>query len=217
MKIQFYLLLGFIILYSCKQAPKDKLQTSGSAMNAAVSDSFAIDPEQSLVYWSGSSPSGPHNGFVKLAGGELFFNGDMLVSGELRVDMRSIQNLDIQEEVDRKDLEDHLKDADFFNVDTFPVAVFRILSAQVTNDTLNNLIVKGTLVIKGVSQELEVTGSIQKTEQRVFVSIPEFNIDRTQYNIMYQSKKILPSIKDGFINDEISLSIKLSGIRNSVN
>lgn len=209
--------LGTFFLYSCRDSKNAKCLQNTPGQEESVSDSFQVDPEQSLVYWSGSSPSGPHNGLVKMAGGELYFQGDLLISGEIRVDMRTIENLDIQEEVDRKDLEDHLKDADFFNVDTFPVAVFRILSAETSGDTLNNLTVNGSMTIKGITQDLNIRGNIQKTEQRVFVSIPEFAIDRTQYNIMYQSKKILPSIKDGFIDDEISLSIKLSGIRMTVN
>lgn len=212
-----YIFSGSLFFSSCKDCKNTEIQGDTVDLNASVSDSFQVDPEQSLVYWSGASPSGPHNGLVKMAGGELYFQGDMLVSGEIRVDMRTIENLDIQEEVDRKDLESHLKDADFFNVDTFPMATFRITSAETSGDTLNNLKVNGSLIIKGISQNISVNGNIQKTEQRVFVSIPEFTIDRTQYNIMYQSKKILPSIKDGFIDDEISLSIKLSGIRMSVN
>ncbi|MBK9109497.1 MAG: YceI family protein [Saprospiraceae bacterium] len=212
-----YILSFAFFLSSCKDCKTTECHGNTLDLNASVSDSFQVDPEQSLVYWSGASPSGPHNGLVKMAGGELYFQGDMLISGEIRVDMRTIENLDIQEEVDRKDLESHLKDVDFFNVDTFPMSVFRITSAETSGNTLYNLKVNGSLNIKGISQNISVNGNIQKTEQRVFVSIPEFNIDRTQYNIMYQSKKILPSIKDGFIDDDISLSIKLSGIRISVN
>jgi len=216
MKVQLILFAIMIAgALACKQKCANAELSPSMLDGGMITDSFTIELDQSLVYWSGSSPSGSHNGLIKMAGGELYFKGDQITGGEVRVDMRSIENLDIQEETDRKDLEDHLRDADFFNVDTFPVARFIVLRSEARADSMNNVSLQGELEIKGIRKPLVVEGNLQKSELRTFVSIPEFTIDRTDFNIMYQSKKILPSIKDGFIHDDITISIKLTGMQNN--
>ena len=216
MKVQLILFAITIAgALACKQKCANTELSPSMVDGGMITDSFTIELDQSLVYWSGSSPSGSHNGLIKMAGGELYFKGDQINGGEVRVDMRSIENLDIQEETDRKDLEDHLRDADFFNVDTFPVARFIVLGSEARADSMNNVSIRGELEIKGIRKPLIVEGNLQKSELRTFVSIPEFTIDRTDFNIMYQSKKILPSIKDGFIHDDITISIKLTGMQSN--
>lgn len=216
MNLQYLLASTFaLVIYACNSGTGVKSCGANKPNEDVPTDSFRIEIDQSLIYWSGSSPSGSHNGLVKLAGGELYFKEDILIGGEIRIDMRSIENLDIEDSSDRKDLEDHLREVDFFNIDTFPVAKFFVKGSNPTSDTLNNIVVQGEIEIKGIRKSMVVTGNVQKTENRTFVSIPEFTIDRTDFNIMYQSKKILPSIKDGFINDDIALSINLMGIRSN--
>ena len=140
MKVQLILFAIMIVgALACKQKCANTELSPPMLDGGMITDSFTIELDQSLVYWSGSSPSGSHNGLIKIAGGELYFKGDQITGGEVRVDMRSIENLDIEEVTDRKDLEDHLRDADFFNVDTFPVARFIVLGSEARADSLNNV------------------------------------------------------------------------------
>lgn len=211
-----FCILNVIAFASCKNsnenASAEQAKQEAEA-NTSSDEIFAVDSTQSLVYWFGSSPTGSHNGLLKLSKGTLHFSNGMLVSGEIYADMQNLKNLDIQDPGDRKDLEDHLKGEDFFNSNSFPYSVFKITRVEHLTDSSFNLLITGTLTVRNTSHELQVKGSLSRSNDQLMISIPEFKIDRTEYGIMYQSKKILASLKDGFIADEISLTMKITAVK----
>lgn len=203
--------IGILFLLSaCKQNAGNSIpQSIEPSKLQASKDSFQIDTAQSIIYWLGKSPTGSHNGRLNFKSGILYGGNLQIQSADLTVDMNSIRNLDIEEASDRNDLENHLKNEDFFNVSQYPEAQLKVENIVEIKDSINNAMITGTLTIKGVSNLLVVKGKIDYSSDGVLVTIPEFTIDRTNYNIMYSSKKILASLKDGFIYDEIALSVKI--------
>lgn len=209
-RVVFQLIGVFFLLSACKQntAGPNPQSNEPDTMHTS-SDSFQIDTAQSIIYWMGKSPSGAHNGHLNFKSGILFGGNLQIQSAELLIDMNTIRNLDIEDASDRSDLEEHLKNEDFFNVTQFPEAKLKVDKINEIKDSVNNAMISGILTIKGISNPIVVNGKIDYSNDGVLITIPEFLIDRTNYNIMYNSKKILASLKDGFIYDEIALSVKI--------
>ena len=70
--------------------------------------------------WTGSAIGKSHYGTVDYTG-VINLSNNQLVGGELIMDMKTINSEDLEGEWKEK-LNNHLKNADFFNVDTFPTA-----------------------------------------------------------------------------------------------
>lgn len=209
-RVFFQLTSVLFLLSACKQNTGGPiLQSNDPGILHSSTDSFQIDTAQSIIYWMGKSPSGSHNGRLNFKSGILFGGNLQIQSAELVIDMNTIHTLDIEDASDRNKLDEHLKNEDFFNVTQFPDAKLKVDKISEIKDSVNNAMIAGTLTIKGVSNLLVVKGKIDYSNDGVLITIPEFTIDRTNYNIMYSSKKILASLKDGFIYDEIALSVKI--------
>ncbi|MBK6859805.1 MAG: YceI family protein [Saprospiraceae bacterium] len=208
--VVFQLTCIFFLLSACKQNTSvTNPQSNEQGTLHTSSDSFQIDTAQSIIYWMGKSPSGAHNGRLNFKSGILFGGNLQIQSADLLIDMNTIRNLDIEDASDRNKLDEHLKNEDFFNVTQFPDAKLKVDKINEIKDSVNNAMISGTLTIKGVSNPIVVNGKIDYSNDGVLITIPEFLIDRTNYNIMYSSKKILATLKDGFIHDEIALSVKI--------
>lgn len=208
--VVFQLTCIFFLLSACKQNTSvTNPQSNEQGTLHTSSDSFQIDTAQSIIYWMGKSPSGAHNGRLNFKSGILFGGNLQIQSADLLIDMNTIRNLDIEDASDRNKLDEHLKNEDFFNVTQFPDAKLKVDKINEIKDSVNNAMISGTLTIKGVSNPIVVNGKIDYSNDGVLITIPEFLIDRTSYNIMYSSKKILATLKDGFIHDEIALSVKI--------
>lgn len=205
-----------LIIISCKEKAKAPLPNE----NASVPDHkiygtrILIDTVNSVLNWTGSKPTGSHSGTLMFSKGELFTDMDgRLQGGNILIDMKSLRCTDISEEAERKDLEDHLRSADFFNVDSFQYAEFFIDSFKVAAGTNTNTTAYGQLTIKGITQPLEVQAQVSQAENVYMIEVPEFKIDRTRWNINYKSKTIFPNLLDKFIDDQIGIKMKLLGMK----
>ena len=90
-----------------------------------LSDRYFIDTENSKVVWIGRKVSGQHHGIIDINNGYIDIEDNSIVGGEIVIDMTSIKVLDMTDKYNKK-LEDHLKDSDFFDVNNFPEASFKI-------------------------------------------------------------------------------------------
>lgn len=114
----------------------------------------------------------------------------------------------------------HLKSPDFFEVDAHPIASFVITSVTPFNGTVKDTTdprqesiskykvanpthtVSGNLTIKGITKNIEFPASIVVGNNSVN-AIAKFNIDRTQWNIIYPGKP------DDLIRNDIHFGISL--------
>lgn len=210
MKYGLIALILVVNLSSCQnQQQSGDARTASDTLNGLALDTFILDPEQSLIYWIGSSPSAQHNGLLKISSGKIYFSEGSLVSAEVTADMNSITNLNLEKESERMDLEDHLKDSDFFSVDSFPEAYLKLLNVERESDSTANYIALAELNIKGIRKPVNMRCVVELSNNSALVGVQEFSFDRTDFGIMYQSKKILPNLIDGYIHDEIKMSVKL--------
>ena len=200
------------VLFSCKKTKKDQPVISGYSgeTSADYGNGFRVLPEQSIIYWTGSSINGSHNGSLKVKSGNMSIDNNGLVQGgDFTVDMNSIADIDIADPKDRADLENHLKSGEFFAVDTFPEATFHIISAASLADSLTNCLIHGSLNLRGVEREIDFKAKVIHAGTTTLINVPEFSIDRTQWGVNYKSSRIADMIKDELISDNIRITIKL--------
>ena len=171
---------------------------------------WVLNQKESKLLWMGKPIVGSgHEGTIQLISGSVVTStSGQIMQGELVVDMNTIKNTDMKPDDGGKDLEEHLKNDDFFSVTKFPRANFSILKVADANKTSGQLKITGLLTIKGITNQVELEATTTNSKENVQVK-GELIIDRTKWDINYQSKSIFKSLKDGIISDEIKLTVDL--------
>ena len=93
----------------------------------------------SNIKWIGSKVTESHYGTINIDRGVLQINEEgELVGGEFVIDMNSLLCTDIENEIYKKKLEDHLKDEDFFDVEKFSEILMHAYQNQMPSNLLIN-------------------------------------------------------------------------------
>jgi K(+)-stimulated pyrophosphate-energized sodium pump len=161
----------------------------------------------SLVYWSASKVTGKHNGLVNAQDARIAIKDDMIVDGIIRMDMQSITVIDITDADKNARLTNHLKSADFFDVENHRYAIFKVNSSAGTLSG-GKVSVKGTLNIKGISNPASIAMEVLvKGDKRVLIGT--LNVNRSDYNVRYGSGSFFSGLGDDLIHDEFALKAEL--------
>ena len=169
-------------------------------------DKVSANKKSSSVIWTGSKPTGSHTGNVTLKDGHLLFDHGNLVGGEFTMDMTSIICTDLEPTKGGNKLVKHLKNKDFFDVDNHPEA--NLIINKVKNVEGSQFELKGNMTIKGITKPVTFNADI-KVNRNSYTAIAKIIIDRTEWGIEYSSKKILGSLADKFIYDDVEFDIFL--------
>ncbi|HNP33562.1 MAG TPA: YceI family protein [Flavobacterium sp.] len=167
----------------------------------ATAQTKKVNAQKSTITWVGKKVTGEHTGTVNLKEGNLVFKGGKLAGGNFTVDMTSLGSTDLSGDWKGK-LDGHLKSDDFFGTAKFPTStlVFKKIAAK--GDGVYT--VTGDLTIKGITNpvtfDITVKGNTATTK---------LTIDRTKYDIKYNSKNFFDSLGDKVIYDEFELTVNL--------
>ena len=131
---------------------------------------------------------------------------NVLIGGKFIFDMTSISNNDIESPEWKLKLEAHLKSEDFFNVDSFPIAILEIKEHQLLSDdqSASNNQILADLTIRGIKQELSFPIALQQFDS-ILLAKGIVDIDRTMYNIQYKSGKFIENLGDKLIYDDFTV------------
>jgi polyisoprenoid-binding protein YceI len=219
------IIISTALFMSCNsdmQGDKVKAEDAADIKTIGVADAeFAIDAVNSIVEWIGTKPTGEHVGTLNIKKGKIMVNEGKIVAGNFTLDMTSIVNSDLTNDEWNKKLVDHLKSADFFNTAQFPESTFEITGTkpydgtQVEGSIQPNHWITGNLTIKGISKSITIPANIEMDDTMFKAVTSEFVIDRTEWDIQYQSRKVFDDLKDKFIHDEIGIKITLASELNS--
>ncbi len=212
------LLIG---LASCNSSPDAHQAEVSEAVSVdsgtAQGDAYQVNVEESTIEWVGSKPVGSgHHGTIKIKNGFVNVNTDnQITGGEFVIDMNSIANADLTNAEEKAKLEGHLKSADFFEVEKYPEAKFVITGVTAATDADKQKFKDATHVVSGNFNMKDQTHNISiptnvSVQNNALTATSEFNIDRTQWNVNYQSDA---SIRDKFINKEINLKLNLKAAK----
>jgi len=173
-------------------------------------DHVKVNTSNSTVKWKGSKVTSFHEGNIKLSSGKLILEHGKLVGGEFEIDMTSIKNTDIEDEEYREKLEGHLKSKDFFNVEQFPLAIITITKA-VKGDG-NSYKVVADLTIKGITHSVTFDANVVINGVN-FSATAKMKIDRTKWEIKYNSGNFFKDLGDKIILDEIEFDVYLLSVK----
>ncbi len=179
-------------------------------LGVGYAETYTMDVKKSELQWFGKKVVGGHNGTVQITQG-VFEKKGTGYTGSAVIDMNSIENADLTNPKYKAKLEGHLKSADFFDIKKFPKSSFAIASAKQLNG--DQYIFEGTLTIKGITHPIVFNGTVNENGPTITVTA-QINIDRTKWNVVYNSKGFfdVKKLGDKLILDEINfkLSIVLS-------
>jgi len=168
---------------------------------------YKVDAAASKVTWLGKKVTGQHDGTIAVKSGEVTFDGKLLTGGTIAIDMKTIKVVDIKDAEYNKKLTDHLNSDDFFSTAKFADATLKVKSSKETAP--GKLEVVADLTIKGKTHPVTFTADV-KADAKMASAKGKLMVDRTKYDIKYNSGKFFPNIGDKMINDEFELSFDLS-------
>jgi polyisoprenoid-binding protein YceI len=178
-----------------------------SAFSPAKTETFKIDTQKSNIEWTGKKVLGQHNGEIKLASGTIITQDNVPAKGSFVIDMASIDNKDLTDADSKGKLLGHLKSDDFFGVTKYPQAQFA--TTKITKSGNGSIVITGNLTIKGITSPVSFPATYAVSGNTFTAKAANVKVDRTKYNIKYNSKSFFDAIGDKAIDDEFILNITL--------
>lgn len=187
------------------------IQQAGSGQNsslfvpAAGDGTYSVNAEATTLGWSSERIVGnSHTGAVPVAGFVEVLEGETI--GEFTIDMTQIS-----EDTSNQRFLEHIASAAFFDVATYPTASLSLTNIQTTED-LNMYTITADLTIKDISHSISFPAEIIETDNTL-TAAAEFEIDRTKWDITFDSGSIFQEIGDKAIKDDIQFSLQLSLVK----
>ncbi len=228
---KYRLAFGFLFLWaisSCDTSIKTDKAEIGEAIETNTEMfnglAFEIDTAKSEVTWIGAKVTGRHNGIFKIQSGDVLLQGGELAGGNIIIDMTAMRSADKTiDEASNKKLTTHLRSEDFFDVERHTTAVFEFTSAEPYDSTSQQQNgnrpsryselrvknpthrIKGNLTIKGKKKSISFPAKII-FEDSVLKAKANFNIDRTQWNLIYRADK---SLGNQTIHPDVNIGIDI--------
>lgn len=160
------------------------------------------------VHWWGykvaKSEASSHEGTLKVKDGNLVVKGDKIVGGTIVFDMNTINDTDLSGEYQAK-LNGHLKNGDFFEVEKYPTATFKITSVTPATDKVYNAVVKGDLTVKGKTGVVSFPAKVGVSKGVASIVSDKFTWDRQKFGVTYKS-----AMQDVVIKDDIDMKVKVT-------
>lgn len=211
MKKIFYLLLSLVIIPVLLSGCTRKQSVTNANQNSPIKNGdYVLVPENSKLEWFAKTKIMPdyHHGLVSIKSGNVKIT-DASLEGAFKIDMTTITDLELTYSDQMKtNLENHLKSQDFFNAIKYPESVFTITKTEKLEN--NKYKITGNLTIKDITKELSFeTNFIQSKKDAIEVQA-EFNIDRTNWGINYNSGKFISTLGDKAIDDDIKFKLDLN-------
>jgi polyisoprenoid-binding protein YceI len=209
--------IGLTSIISCKKDSSaiDAETTEAEALKPVTNTSkrYTVDTIASTINWVGSKPTGSHSGTINISKGKLFVKNDTLETGKFVLDMQSINVTDPKEGKDKINLENPLKglgnedSADhFFNTNKYPTGQFDITAITAEN---NKTMIEGNLTLKDITKNIKFPAVIYINDTLVTLNSENFKINRTLWNINYNSKSPVKNLGDQYIDDDIELKVNI--------
>ena len=169
--------------------------------------SFSIIKDKSTIKWKGTKSIGSyHEGYILVENSFVNIDKNVVIGGEININMDSITCTDIEDQNSNQYLIEHLKSNDFFSVSTFPVAFLKI--TNIKHKEGDDYLITADLTIKDKTHPIDFFANI-KIDKNAALASGKLNIDRTKYDIKYKSKTWYPDLGDKFINDIFELYFNL--------
>lgn len=196
-------------LVACKKTEKTPTEDVKLVASVpTVAEIYTADNAKTQIIWNAKKIVGGHQGTINASNGILNVKGGKLIGGTFLFDINTITATDIDAASGLDKLNGHLKNADFFDVATYPSAGFEITSVK---EAVGKLIIAGNLTIKDVKKNIEFPATVSIANGIATITSDEFTIDRTEFNIKHNSGKFADAAKlgDYLIKDNVGVKVNV--------
>ena len=164
------------------------------------------------VTWAAKKFTGSgHKGMIKATAGKIVVQNNN-IKGTVELDMNSFTCTDLKGE-DKQNFDDHLKSADFLDIEVYPTSTVSISKITVENGNLKAYI---TLKMHGLEVEYKTTIDIKPSELKdgsmSYVISGDLKIDRTKHEMIYGSGSFFDDLGDRAINDEVYIKFIFTAV-----
>lgn len=174
------------------------------------SQEYNVDLKGSTLKWTGEKVTGKHFGTINIKDGS--FKKEVAgFSGIFNIDMNSIKIDDLKDAGTNAKLLGHLKSDDFFSVEKFAIATFKLKGIKDYSPKKGEKgkhLVTGDLTIKGITNEISFPAEV-KFDNKSFKADANFTINRAKWDIRYGSGSFFDNLGDKMIYDDIKFELKL--------
>ena len=180
---------------------------------------YSIDTKTSKVYWTATKIGGSHTGTISIAKGTITTKNNGVYSASIVMDMKTIDNTDLDEPGYKAKLEGHLKSEDFFSVEKFPQALFEAKQFTPIKDAktgASNYTITGDLTIKGITHAVSFPVTVAINGNKVTTK-GTLIFDRSKWNVKYGSGSFFEGLGDHLIYDDVALKFELYASSSQVN
>jgi polyisoprenoid-binding protein YceI len=168
---------------------------------------YTVDKDATKLQWHAEKVTGKHDGFVGVKSGSISHDKGVITKGDFVIDMTSISNVDVEDPSYKTKLENHLKSEDFFSVEKFPEAKFKVLKVEKKG---NKQQITGNMTIKGITQKISFPADVTASGD-MLTAIATIKLDRSKFNVKYRSKSFfdIEALGDNLIYDEFTMNLQL--------
>lgn len=172
------LLLSIIGLFVFARKPISNNQFQNYYKNPSK---YLIDTTKSKLNWKCA-----HVGYMKFKEGVIITTTDEIKEINLSIDMNSIKNTDIDNDLLQGTLQNVLKSIEFFNTKKYPESRFE--SHLITKLEDNKYKIEGDFIIFENGICTNFNGTIEIKKDSLYFNTASIIIDRTDWGIYYLSK-----------------------------
>ena len=211
---------AFIV--SCQRSATDQSTTTAPQEVAAEKGAtYTVNKETSQVKWTGYHKGGlnPRFGIIKSEGTISAENG-AVTGGSFVMDMKSIltdaASVDAASSGGKTsaDLDLHLKNADFFDIEKYPTAKFEITNVKSFDAATDksavadaNYVISGNLTIKDKTVNVTFPAKTVVSDTEITLT-SKFTINRQDWGLVYGTEG---DAKDWMISKEIDIELNIKG------
>ena len=217
-KLTVLALVGAVLLFTACNDKKETV-TAEQEVAAKTGEVYNVDLAASKVDWKAFHKGGfaPRWGTLNLKSGEITVENDAVTSGEFVIDMTTLKvDPASVTEADKKpaDLEAHLKNADFFDVEKQPTSDFKItavadLAGELPKDAVAgaNKTISGNLTLLGKTLNVSFPAKVTVAEGKASIEA-KFTVNRADWGIKFGTDETDPA--EWMISKDIEIGINVT-------
>lgn len=217
-KLTVLALVAAALLFTACNDKKETV-TAEQEVAAKTGEVYNVDLAASKVDWKAFHKGGfaPRWGTLKLKSGEITVENDAVTSGDFVIDMTSLKvDPASVTEADKKpaDLEAHLKNADFFDVEKQPTSDFKItavadLAGELPKDAVAgaNKTISGNLTLLGKTLNVSFPAKVTVAEGKASIEA-KFTVNRADWGIKFGTDETDPA--EWMISKDIEIGINVN-------
>lgn len=220
-KLTVLALVGAALLFTACNDKKETV-TAEQEVAAKTGEVYNVDLAASKVDWKAFHKGGfaPRWGTLNLKSGEITVENDAVTSGEFVIDMTTLKvDPASVTEADKKpaDLEAHLKNADFFDVEKQPTSDFKItavadLAGELPKDAVAgaNKTISGNLTLLGKTLNVSFPAKVTVAEGKASIEA-KFTVNRADWGIKFGTDETDPA--EWMISKDIEIGINVNAAK----